>query len=148
MIGLPSAVDFGWDSLRLNDLPVAWMAANHRKPQRNSDVTSLVIHADAAWSQAHQDADGDWVQAQLLGVAALIWLRKYWTRRIKLCTAGSMPRLRQARKHRAYMTQTCGSLLAGIGARVAALQGLSQRRCGGTVYIGGVDVKTALRAAK
>lgn len=70
MVGLPKTVDFGWDSLRLNGLPVAWMAVNSTKPQRNSDVTTLIIHADAQWSEAHQDADRDWVQTRMLEVAA------------------------------------------------------------------------------
>ena len=70
MIGVPNAVDFGWESLRLHGLPIAWMAVNSAKPQRNSDVTTLMIHADAQWSEKHQNADRDWVQTRLLEIAA------------------------------------------------------------------------------
>jgi len=72
MIGLKNVQDFGWDSLRLNDLPIAWMAVNSQKPGRHSGVSCLMIHADGQWSERHQNADRAWVQTQLLETASTI----------------------------------------------------------------------------
>jgi len=74
MLGVPKGqgLKLDWDSLRVNHGPVAWMAVNSAKPQRNPDVTCLVIHADPLWSEKNQDADRGWVQATLLEAASLI----------------------------------------------------------------------------
>ncbi len=72
MIALPEAQDFGWDSLRLDEGPIAWMAVNSAKPNRNADVSCLVIHAQAMWSEQHQEVDRDWVQSQLIEAARQI----------------------------------------------------------------------------
>ncbi|MEP1230227.1 MAG: FAD-dependent oxidoreductase, partial [Litorimonas sp.] len=72
MIGLEKEYDFGWDSLRLNHLPIAWMALNTQKPGRKLEQTCLVVHADALWSEQNQNANLEWVQEQLLAIASEI----------------------------------------------------------------------------
>ncbi|WP_051279565.1 NAD(P)/FAD-dependent oxidoreductase [Hellea balneolensis] len=65
MIGFDQLHDFGWDSLRVNDDVNAWLAVNSSKPERNKDVTTLMIHSAPQWSNLHADADREWVQAQM-----------------------------------------------------------------------------------
>ena len=75
MIGMPAdATDFApaWDSLRVGDLPVSWMAVNSRKPGRSGDVVTLVVHASPEWSDAHADDDRAEVQATLLECASAL----------------------------------------------------------------------------
>ncbi|WP_409432226.1 NAD(P)/FAD-dependent oxidoreductase [Litorimonas sp. RW-G-Af-16] len=72
MIGLDRDLNLGWDTLRVNAPPVAWMAVNSAKPGRKHAPSTLVIHADAVWSETHQDAERDWVQAQLIDQAEVI----------------------------------------------------------------------------
>ena len=75
MVGFPSdmaAFDPGWDTLRVGDLPVGWMAVNSAKPGRDGAHTTLVVHGSPEWSDAHQDADRDWVQGVLLECASAL----------------------------------------------------------------------------
>ncbi|MEP3891214.1 MAG: FAD-dependent oxidoreductase [Hellea sp.] len=65
MVGFAGVHDFGWDSLRVNDSAVSWMAANSSKPGRNKAVTTLMVHAAPEWSNAHADADKNWVKSVL-----------------------------------------------------------------------------------
>lgn len=65
MVGFEGQHDFGWDSLRVNDSAVAWMAVNSAKPSRNKDVTTLMVHAAPEWSDVHADADRGWVKSVL-----------------------------------------------------------------------------------
>lgn len=72
MVGWDVTHDFGWDSLRVSDSPVAWMAINSAKPDRNKAVTTLMVHADPNWSNEHAGADRFWVQSELERAAAKI----------------------------------------------------------------------------
>lgn len=72
MVGLESALKLEWDSLRVNDLPVSWIAHNATKPGRPAGVSTLVIHSAPEWSDANKDAGRDWVQAQLLECASML----------------------------------------------------------------------------
>lgn len=65
MIGLEGKHDFGWDSLRVKDNAVAWMAVNSSKPGRDKSQTSLVVHAAPDWSNRHASADKAWVKDML-----------------------------------------------------------------------------------
>lgn len=65
MVGFEGRHDFGWDSLRVNDSAVAWMAVNSSKPGRNKGVTTLMVHAGPEWSDVHADADKAWVKSVL-----------------------------------------------------------------------------------
>lgn len=69
MIGFREKPHVSWDTLRVAESPVAWMAMNHAKPERKVSP-SLIIHADADWSEAYKDADRGWVQSQLLSEAS------------------------------------------------------------------------------
>lgn len=76
MVGWPDPFDPGWDTLRVGDLPVSWLALNHAKPGRNKDVSTLMVHAAPDWSDDHAEADRDWVQTVLLDTASALCGRK------------------------------------------------------------------------
>ena len=66
MVGLGAPMDLKWESLRVKNLPIDWIAVNHAKPGRSKTLGSLVVHSEAAWSDKHADADRDWVQNIML----------------------------------------------------------------------------------
>ena len=70
MVGLEVSVDLDWDSLRVEEGPVSWIALNSSKPGRDPDHTTLVIHASPDWSDDHKEHDRDNVQAALLSRAS------------------------------------------------------------------------------
>lgn len=76
MVGWPEPFDPGWDSLRVSDLPISWLALNARKPGRNAALSTLVVHAAPDWSDVHAEADRDWVQSVILNVASALCDRK------------------------------------------------------------------------
>lgn len=65
MVGWEGHHDFGWDSLRVQDSAVAWMAVNSSKHGRNKAVTTLMVHATPDWSNEHAEADKGWVKGVL-----------------------------------------------------------------------------------
>jgi predicted NAD/FAD-dependent oxidoreductase len=72
MVGLSAPINPGWDTLRVKDLPIDWIAINHAKPGRSQDVGTLVVHSEAGWSDANVDADRDWVQDVMLKSASAL----------------------------------------------------------------------------
>jgi len=76
MVGWPEPFDPGWDSLRVNDLPISWIARNNSKPGRNDSLTTLVVHASPEWSDEFADADRDWVQTTMLESASALCDRR------------------------------------------------------------------------
>ncbi len=72
MVGLAAPINPGWDTLRVKDLPIDWISINHAKPGRSQDVGTVVIHSEAGWSDAHVDADRDWVQDVMLKSASAL----------------------------------------------------------------------------
>ena len=72
MIGLDGPFNPGWDTLRVKDLPIDWIAVNHAKPGRPQQVGTLLVHSEAAWSDAHVDASRDWVQNVMLDSASAL----------------------------------------------------------------------------
>ena len=72
MIGLSAPVNPGWDSLRVKDLPIDWIAINNAKPGRSQDVGTIVVHSEAAWSDSNVDADRAWVQDVMLTSASAL----------------------------------------------------------------------------
>ena len=72
MVGLSAPINPGWDSLRVKDLPIDWIAINHNKPGRSPDVGTIVVHAEAAWSDANVDADRGWIQDVMLKSASAL----------------------------------------------------------------------------
>ena len=65
MVGFERHHDFGWDSLRIKNDVNAWLAVNSNKPDRNKNVTTLIIHAAPDWSNHHAQADRNWVQTEM-----------------------------------------------------------------------------------
>ena len=70
MVGLEGEHDFGVTSLRAKHLPVDWIAVNSTKPGRPDGVTTLIIHAEADWSNAHVEADRDHIARVLRQTAS------------------------------------------------------------------------------
>lgn len=75
MIGLSAPVHPGWDTLRVKGLPIDWIAINSAKPGRPGNVGTIVVHSEADWSDAHAEADRDWVlDAMIKSASALLGL--------------------------------------------------------------------------
>ena len=75
MVGFPAdgtAFDPGWDSLRVADLPVSWIAVNSAKPGRPEGATTLMIHGAPGWSDRHAQHDRDAVRDTLLTCASAL----------------------------------------------------------------------------
>ena len=65
MIGFEGQHDFGWDSLRTQEGPAAWLAVNSTKPGRNNAITTLMVHSSPEWANAHAEAERAWVQTEM-----------------------------------------------------------------------------------
>lgn len=76
MVGWPEPFDPGWDSLRVGNLPISWIARNNSKPGRDETISTVVVHAAPDWSDEHADADRDWVQSVMLDAASALCGRK------------------------------------------------------------------------
>lgn len=72
MVGWPELFDPGWDTLRVSDLPVSWIALNHAKPRRSKAVSTLIVHGAPDWSDEYAEAERDWVQSVLLETASAL----------------------------------------------------------------------------
>jgi predicted NAD/FAD-dependent oxidoreductase len=71
MIGLETPFDIGWDTLRVNNLPVSWLSVNSSKPKRGEAAT-LVVHASPEWSNQNVDTDRDTITNLMLDVTAAL----------------------------------------------------------------------------
>ncbi|MEL6686987.1 MAG: FAD-dependent oxidoreductase [Pseudomonadota bacterium] len=76
MVGWPEPFDAGWDTLRVSNLPISWLALNHAKPGRKEGVSTLMVHAAPDWSDEHAESDRDWVQSVMLEAASALCGRK------------------------------------------------------------------------
>jgi predicted NAD/FAD-dependent oxidoreductase len=72
MIGLTGPIDPGWESLRVSDLPVAWLAVNSAKPGRADNMGTIVAHASGEWSNNNIDSNRDEVQATMMEITAAL----------------------------------------------------------------------------
>ncbi len=72
MIGLSVPIDPGWDTLRVKNLPIDWIAMNNAKPGRSKDVGTIVVHSEATWSDENADTDREEVQAVMLKSASAL----------------------------------------------------------------------------
>ena len=70
MLGLDRDPGFGFDTLRAKGLPVDWIAVNSHKPGRPDTPATLMVHAEADWSNAHAEADRDAVLRTLRQTAS------------------------------------------------------------------------------
>jgi predicted NAD/FAD-dependent oxidoreductase len=57
MFGFKKRWDRSWIAAKINNSPLEWVAANSTKPGRNADLTSLVVHSNNVWAEAHADDD-------------------------------------------------------------------------------------------
>ncbi len=65
MVGLEGALDLGWETMRVSGGPIDWLCVNSSKPGRRTSPAALVVHARAAWSEKHVNADRGWIKEQL-----------------------------------------------------------------------------------
>lgn len=72
MVGLSAPINPGWDTLRVKDLPIDWIAINNAKPGRSQDVGTVVVQSEAAWSDANVETDRESVQAVMLKAASAL----------------------------------------------------------------------------
>lgn len=69
MLGFNAPVSLGLNSAQVLGSDVAWIADNSTKPGRPA-YTSIVIHADALWSEKHLSDDDDAVVSHLSRIAS------------------------------------------------------------------------------
>jgi photolyase PhrII len=72
MAAFEHRVDVAWDGAFIHDSPLAWVARNSSKPGRDPAVDCWVLHASAAWSAAHLEAEKSTVIAMLLAELARV----------------------------------------------------------------------------
>jgi len=63
MVGAENLPDFGWDTLRVNGLPIDWLSINSAKPGRKKNVATLMVHAAPEWSDSYVNANREDVQS-------------------------------------------------------------------------------------
>ncbi|MCL1549897.1 NAD(P)/FAD-dependent oxidoreductase [Xanthomonas nasturtii] len=73
MLRFDAPVDPGYDAVFVNTGPLRWVARNSSKPARTGAETWL-LHATAAWSQAHYDATPAHVIASIMPELAALGL--------------------------------------------------------------------------
>jgi predicted NAD/FAD-dependent oxidoreductase len=66
MIGFLKPWDKNWIAAKIRENPLQWIAINSTKPNRNTEITSIVAHSSNAWAEAHIDDDMGQAQAFLL----------------------------------------------------------------------------------
>jgi len=69
MLGFDDLPDLGWDSLRVENGPCAWIAMNSHKPER-AKLPAIMVHSAADWSNAHANDDRDDIAKVLLKAAS------------------------------------------------------------------------------
>jgi renalase len=75
MIGINKPWDRDWIAADVRHSPIQWISVNSTKPGRRHDVTCLVVHSEAAWTEANLYRDIQEVEAFLLKeLSALITL--------------------------------------------------------------------------
>ena len=70
MVGMEQPLEHDIISLRAKGLPVDWIAVNSSKPGRPDGVTTLMIHSEPDWSNAHVEADRDYIAEVMLRTAS------------------------------------------------------------------------------
>lgn len=70
MLGYDRPFSENYIAAKIIDSKTKWLSVNSSKPQRNNQVTSLVIHAHQTWSNKFVDADLAWVEEQMLAELA------------------------------------------------------------------------------
>ena len=66
MLGLNSKWEQDWNFAKIENNPIKKIFVNSSKSERNSDVTSLVIHAQEDWSESYLENDLDLVKNLLV----------------------------------------------------------------------------------
>lgn len=67
MVAFDHPLDLRFDGAFINGGPLSWVARTSAKPGRTANPERWVLHASAAWSNAHLEEEPDHVTAPLLG---------------------------------------------------------------------------------
>jgi renalase len=57
MLGFNKPWDRSWIAAKVHNSLIEWIAINSTKPQRDTNVTSMVIHSNNGWAETHIDDD-------------------------------------------------------------------------------------------
>ncbi len=57
MFGFHKKWTHSWVAAKILNSPLEWIAVNSTKPERNPDLTTLVVHSNNLWTEAHIDDD-------------------------------------------------------------------------------------------
>ena len=57
MFGFHKKWEHSWMAAKILNSPLEWIAVNSTKPERNHNVTTLVVHSSNSWADAHIDDD-------------------------------------------------------------------------------------------
>jgi renalase len=66
MIGLNRKWARDWIAAKVINNPIKWISVNSSKPNRNSDVTSLVVHSRSNWAKRYLEEEKSEIQKKLL----------------------------------------------------------------------------------
>ncbi len=66
MLGFPSSWKRDWSAIKVRNSPIEWIAVNSSKPGRNTGVTTLVVHSNNRWADAHLEDDIETTKVYLL----------------------------------------------------------------------------------
>jgi renalase len=66
MVQFPTRLELDYDGAFVADSPLAWIARNAGKPDRDPRAETWILHAQADWSTTHLEDPAETVQAQPL----------------------------------------------------------------------------------
>ncbi len=66
IIQMADPPSWSWQAAVVKDSPIAWLALNHSKPQRDGAQPALIIHSDNAWADENRQRPSEEVTTRLL----------------------------------------------------------------------------------
>jgi predicted NAD/FAD-dependent oxidoreductase len=57
--------NFDYDGLNIQNSLLNWIGINSQKPQRSQRYTSVILHADSAWTSEHLDIDSEEISKKM-----------------------------------------------------------------------------------
>lgn len=66
MLGFKDKIEQPWMAAKIRNSKIKWVSFNNSKPARNSNNTSVVVHASNSWSHNNVDADIKYIESELL----------------------------------------------------------------------------------
>lgn len=66
MIGFQDKIETNWMAAKLRNSFLKWVTINSKRPDRNSDVTSIQIHSRNSWADANKDRPIEEIQKEMI----------------------------------------------------------------------------------